>query len=145
DVAGNQTTQTVTVVRGGDVAAISVSGPTSVKAGESVTLTLRPTDAQGNVLPGSVLTATVSDGMGTMDTATGRFTAGTKAGRATITFTASTGVTETYEIDVLGLAAEAAKLRIRTSNLERGLTVGKSWKVEVEILDEDGSPVTYDD
>lgn len=145
DVAGNQTTQTVTVVRGGDVAAISVSGPTSVKAGESVTLTLRPTDAQGNVLPGSVLTATVSDGMGTMDTATGRFTAGTKAGRATITFTASTGVTETYEINVLGLAADAEQLRIRTANLANGLTVGKQWKVEVEVLGDDGSPLTYDD
>lgn len=142
DVAGNQTTQTVTVVRGGDVAAISVSGPTSVKAGESVTLTLRPTDAQGNVLPGRVLTATVSDGMGTMDTATGRFTAGTKAGRATITFTASTGVTETYEIDVLGLAAEAAGLRIvRPTPV---LTVGRQGTIEVEILNEDGERVTYD-
>lgn len=144
DVAGNQTTQTVTVVRGGDVAAISVSGPTSVKAGESVTLTLRPTDAQGNVLPGSVLTATVSDGMGTMDTATGRFTAGSKAGRATITFTASTGVTETYEIDVLGLAAEAAGLRIRQSSIANGITVGRTGTVVVEVVDAEGNLVSYD-
>jgi len=142
DVAGNQTTQTVTVVRGGDVAAISVSGPTSVKAGESVTLTLRPTDAQGNVLPGSVLTATVSDGMGTMDTATGRFTAGEKAGVATITFAASTGVTQTYQINVLGLAAEAAGLRIRTPEVA---TVGTAAQVTVEVIDSEGQAVTYDD
>lgn len=145
DVAGNQTTKTVTVVRGGDVVAISVSGPTSVKAGESVKLTVRPTDAQGNVLPASVLTATVSDDMGTFDTATGRFTAGNKAGRATITFTASTGVTETYEIDVLGLAAEAAGLRIRESSIANGITVGRTGIVVVEVVDAEGNFLSYDD
>jgi len=142
DVAGNETTEKVTVVRGGDVAAISVTGPTSVKAGESVTLNVRPTDAQGNVLPGSVLTATVADNMGSFDTATGRFTAGSKAGTATITFTASTGVTETYEITVLGLAAEAEGLRVRTPDVA---TVGSSARITVEVIDGAGQVVAYDD
>lgn len=145
DRAGNETAKSVTVVRGGDVAAISISGPTSVKAGESAVLTVKPTDAQGRALPSSVLTATVADGMGSFDTATSTFKAGSKAGVATITFVASTGVTEEYAIDVLGLAAEAAGLRIRTASLSKGITVGKSGDVQVEVVNAEGNPVTYDD
>lgn len=143
DRAGNRTTETRAITRGGDVAAIGVNGPTSVKAGESVTLTVRPADAAGNLLPASLLTATVADNMGSFNVETGLFTAGNQAGKATITFV-SGDASQTYELNVVGLAADAHSLRFRpvTGKIP---TVGRSTTLQVEVLDETGNPITYDD
>ncbi|WP_273381227.1 S-layer homology domain-containing protein, partial [Symbiobacterium thermophilum] len=142
DLAGNVARQTITVTQGGEVASISISGPTQVNAGESITLNVVAKDAQGRTMPNSLLTATVSGNMGTFDVATGKFTAGTKAGMATITL-ASGSVTQTYQVAVLGQAAEAAGLRIRP--VQAGaFTAGRTGKIEVEVVDAEGNLVAYD-
>lgn len=142
DRVGNQTKQSFNVLRGGDVARITVTGPTSVKAGESVTLSVMPEDISGNVLPASILTATVADGMGNFNTQTSTFSAGSKAGKATITFS-SGSISQTFEVNVAGLAADAHSLRIRPAT--GAPTVGRSFNVQVEVLDNAGNPITYDD
>ncbi|MEW8976932.1 MAG: S-layer homology domain-containing protein [Symbiobacterium sp.] len=142
DLAGNVATQTITVTQGGEVASIAISGPTQVNAGESITLTVVAKDAQGRTMPNSLLTATVSGGLGTFDVNTGKFTAGSKAGVATITLS-SGSVSETHQVAVLGPAAEAAGLRIRP--VQAGaFTAGKTGKIEVEIVDAEGNLVAHD-
>ncbi|WP_374711947.1 S-layer homology domain-containing protein [Symbiobacterium terraclitae] len=142
DLAGNEASKTITVTQGGEVASIAISGPTQVNAGESVTLTVVAKDAQGRTMPNSLLTASVSGGLGTFDVNTGKFTAGTKAGVATITLSAN-GVSETYQVAVLGQAAEAVGLRIRPVSAG-AFTAGKSGKIEVEVVDSEGRLVAHD-
>lgn len=142
DLAGNEASKTITVTQGGEVASIAISGPTQVNAGESVTLTVVAKDAQGRTMPNSLLTASVSGGLGTFDVNTGKFTAGSKAGVATITLSAN-GVSETYQVAVLGQAAEAVGLRIRPVSAG-AFTAGKSGKIEVEVVDSEGRLVAHD-
>ena len=142
DLAGNVASKTITVTQGGEVASIAISGPTHVNAGESITLNVVAKDAQGRTMPNSLLTAVVSGASGTFDVATGKFTAGSQAGMATITL-ASGSVTETYQVAILGQASEAAGLRIRPVPAG-AFTVGKTGKIEVEVVDAEGNLVAYD-
>lgn len=143
DAAGNTTTKTATVVRGGQIASIEVTGPDTVEAGKSVQLNVVAKDASGLTVPSSGVTATVPAGFGSYKSASGTFTAGANAGDAQLVFT-SGSVTEEFTIKVLGKANEATALRIRSINNGKAASLNKSTKVEVEVVDAEGNLVTYD-
>ncbi|HLO03110.1 MAG TPA: S-layer homology domain-containing protein [Symbiobacteriaceae bacterium] len=140
DWAGNKDSKSFTVARAGEAARIVVTGEVAVKAGESGTVNVKAYDAQGTEIPTSLLKATVSNNMGTFDTATATFKAGTKAGKGAITFTSGTA-TATANVEVLGVATEAYSLSITDGVM---VTQGKSTQVTVKILDRNGQLVTWD-
>lgn len=143
DWAGNSTSQTISVIRAGDAASIVVVGEISVKAGQSVPLQAVAYDANKIALPTTALTATVSNNLGSYNAANGTFTASNNVGAGTITFKAGS-VTQEVPLTVLGVAQQARRLRIKDAD-QVVATIGKVSTVTVEVLDNEGNLVTYDD
>lgn len=90
DLAGNLAEEVIRVDRvAGSAASIEFSGPKSVAAGQSAVYKLVVKDRNGEILADhSQVEATVTPDIGTFDIATGKFTAGTRAGQGTVTLSA---------------------------------------------------------
>lgn len=144
DRAGNSATKTVNVTYSFNVTRIEVKGTSQLKIGESTTITATAYTSDGKVVPKENVAASVSGGIGTYDKATGKFTAGSKAGEGAIVFKAG-DKEETFKITVIDPAKAVAGMRIRFSDESMPYFIeGKSAVVIVEVIDKDGNVVTSD-
>lgn len=143
DRAGNVATSELTVARLSPVAQLVVTGPTTLKAGETGTYTVSALDSTGKSVPAQDLTAKVSGNIGNYDAKTGVLTAGATTAKGSITFSAGS-VTKKVDIEILGPAANVAGVRISQVNGGISVPVSRPMTVEVKAVDVDGRLVAAD-
>lgn len=139
DEASNLAEDVVHVTRVvGNAASITVTGASSVPAGQSIPLTVTLRDASGEEITDKVqLEVDVPGDLGKFDKATGRFTAGNRVMSGTVTFRAGTAQTTKT------LAVVAGSLdRLAIGPAEITLTGGQKTTFIVTGLDAAGNPVS---
>lgn len=144
DRAGNTANKVVTVSYSVSASKITVTGNSQLKTGESTTILATAFDSSNRPISSQFMTASVTGGIGTYDLASGKFTAGSKAGTGSIVFK-SGNVTETFEVTVIDANNVAAGLRIRYGEEDQTYLIdGQDAVILVEVIDKEGNVVKYD-
>lgn len=143
DLAGNTATSQFVAERRAPIATLEIEGPSVIKTGTAVRLTVRARDSRGSEVPLQGLAGTVSNSSATFDASTLTLRAANTPGQGVLTLTAG-NARRTFAFSIAGLSERAARLSITAVNGGVAPTVDKEFTVQVKVLD-DSDRVVSDD
>lgn len=141
DAAGNKTTAEASITRALPIARLEISGPAKVGTASIANYTISAFDSANQPVSTAGITATVEGNIGVFNLSSGNFAAGAATGSGKIILTAGT-VTASKDIEVIGPAAQATQLSIRS--LSAPVPVTREMTVVVEVRDDTGLLVEDD-